>query len=48
MLNEDEAEAQRIVGTMLPGERAEFADQLDTLRSMLTDRFGNGIAAGVQ
>ncbi len=41
MLNEDTEEAERIVSDMLPNERREFADQLDKLRSMLIDRFGN-------
>ncbi len=36
-------EARRIVSEMLPGERAEFANQLDFLRGMLTDRFGNDV-----
>lgn len=41
ILNEDTEEAERIVSDMLPNERAEFAAQLDRLRAMLTDRFGN-------
>ena len=41
ILNEDTEEAERIVSEMLPNERAEFAGQLDQLRGMLTDRFGN-------
>lgn len=41
ILNEDTEEAERIVSEMLPNERAEFAGQLDQLRRMLTDRFGN-------
>lgn len=41
VLTEDEQEAQRLVAYMEPGERAVFARQLDTLRGMLTDRFGN-------
>lgn len=41
VLNEDIADAERIVADMLPNERAEFAAQLDRLRSLLTDRFGN-------
>ncbi|MFG2276760.1 hypothetical protein ACGFNY_44255 [Streptomyces chartreusis] len=41
VLNEDMEEAERIVSDMLPNERAEFAQQLDTLRRLLTDRFGN-------
>ncbi|MFJ9129571.1 hypothetical protein ACIRJS_36300 [Streptomyces sp. NPDC102340] len=44
VLCEDQAEAQRIVRDMFPGERATFAEQLDTLRSLLTDRFGNALA----
>jgi hypothetical protein len=45
VLEGDDVEARRIVGDMYPNERAEFAEQLDRLRSMLTDRFGNDIAA---
>lgn len=41
VLNEDMEEAERIVSEMLPSERAQLAKQLDTLRSLLTDRFGN-------
>lgn len=41
VLNEDMEEAERIVGAMLPGERATLAGQLDQLRNLLTDRFGN-------
>lgn len=41
ILNEDTEEAERIVSEMLPNERTMFAGQLDKLRSMLTDRFGN-------
>lgn len=41
ILNDDTEDAQRIISEMLPNERAEFAGQLDRLRSMLTDRFGN-------
>jgi hypothetical protein len=37
----ENAEARRIVGEMSPAERVEFAGQLDLLRGMLTDRFGN-------
>jgi hypothetical protein len=44
VLTEDHQDAQRIVGDMLPGERAVFANQLDTLRRMLTDRFGNDLS----
>jgi len=44
VLCEDDTEARRIVGEMFPNERAEFASQLDRLRAMLTDRFGNDIA----
>lgn len=43
--NENDAEARRIVEDLYPNERAEFAEQLDRLRSMLTDRFGNDIAS---
>lgn len=48
VLEGDDAEARRIVADMLPNERAEFAGQLDHLRSMLTDRFGNDIPSEVQ
>ncbi|MFE4369641.1 hypothetical protein ACFRMN_15665 [Streptomyces sp. NPDC056835] len=41
IVNEDTEEAERIVSGMLQNERAEFARQLDQLRGMLTDRFGN-------
>lgn len=41
ILTEDTEEAERIVSGMLPNERAEFADQLDKLRSMVIDRFRN-------
>lgn len=41
VLQGDEMAAERIVGAMLPDERAELADHLDRLRAMLTDRFGN-------
>ncbi|MGW0538530.1 hypothetical protein [Streptomyces sp. NPDC003032] len=41
VLNKDTEEAERIVSGMLPNERAEFGRQLDQLRSMLADRFGN-------
>lgn len=41
ILNNDTDEAMRIVSEMLPNERAEFASQLDRLRTLLTDRFGN-------
>jgi len=41
ILNDDTEEAERIVSDMLPGERAKFAGQLDRLRNLLTDRFGN-------
>lgn len=43
VLNQDETEALRLVGNMFPAERAFFAKQLDQLRSMLTDEFGNDI-----
>lgn len=45
VLNGDDAKARKIVADMFPNERAEFAAQLDRLRSMLTDRFGNDIAS---
>jgi hypothetical protein len=38
VLNEDMEEARRIVGEMLPGERATFAEQLDRLRELLGAR----------
>jgi hypothetical protein len=41
VMNEDADEAKRLVLTMLPGERSGFAHQLDELRTLLTDRFGN-------
>ncbi|MFI7499503.1 hypothetical protein ACIBVL_13500 [Streptomyces sp. NPDC049687] len=43
VLCEDDTEARRIVLDMFPAERAKFAEQLDTLRAMLTDRFGNDL-----
>lgn len=43
VLNEDYEEARRIVTSFLPGECGQFAKQLDTLRSMLTDQFGNDL-----
>ncbi|MEV4975492.1 hypothetical protein [Streptomyces scopuliridis] len=46
VLNEDLSEARRIVGDMHPGERATLARQLDQLRSLLTDRFGNDKGSG--
>ena len=45
VLVEDFDGARRIAGEMFPSERAILADQLDTLRAMLTDRFGNDIAS---
>lgn len=45
VMNENDAEARRIVADLYPNERAELAEQLDRLRAMLTDRFGNDIAA---
>lgn len=48
VLEGDDVEARRIVSDMLPNERTEFAEQLDRLRSMLTDRFGNPIDSDVQ
>jgi hypothetical protein len=48
VLEGDDIEARRIVSDMLPNERAEFAAQLDRLRAMLTDRFGNDIPSEVQ
>lgn len=45
VMNENDAEARRIVADLYPNERAELAEQLDRLRSMLTDRFGNTISA---
>jgi hypothetical protein len=44
VLNEDYPDARRIVTDMTAAERAEFAGQLDRLRSMLTDEFGNDIS----
>lgn len=41
VMNGDDAEARRIVRGLYPNERAELAEQLDRLRAMLTDRFGN-------
>lgn len=41
VIEDNHEEAQRIVDGFLPGEKAEFAKQLDQLRNMLTDRFGN-------
>jgi acyl-ACP thioesterase len=46
VMNENDIEARRIVADLYPNERAEFAEQLDRLRAMLTDRFGNDIASG--
>ena len=43
VLNGDDVKAREIVADMFPNERAEFAEELDRLRSMLTDRFGNDI-----
>lgn len=48
VLEGDDTEARRIVSDMLPNERAEFAAQLDRLRAMLADRFGNDIPSGFQ
>lgn len=48
VLEGNDAEARRIVGDMFPNERAEFAGQLDRLRAMLTDRFGNDIPPDAQ
>jgi hypothetical protein len=48
VLEGDDVEARRIVSDMLPNERAEFAAQLDRLRAMLTDRFGNDIPSEAQ
>lgn len=44
VMNENDAEARRIVADLYPNERAELAEQLGRLRAMLTDRFGNDIA----
>jgi hypothetical protein len=46
VMNDNDAEARRIVRELYPNERAEFAAQLDRLRAMLTDRFGNDIPNG--
>lgn len=35
LINEDLAEARRIVGDMLPGERRVYAEQLERLRAMV-------------
>ncbi|SEU46526.1 hypothetical protein [Nonomuraea wenchangensis] len=35
LLNEDLAEARRIIGDMLPGERRVYAEQLERLRAMV-------------
>ncbi|MGW0920662.1 hypothetical protein ACWD3J_16800 [Streptomyces sp. NPDC002755] len=43
VMNRDDARARSIVADMFPNERAEFAEQLDRLRAMLGDRFGNDI-----
>ncbi|MEV7683212.1 hypothetical protein AB0O64_32425 [Streptomyces sp. NPDC088341] len=43
VLNDNDQEAQRLVSGMLPCERAVFANQLDRLRRMMTDRFGNDV-----
>ncbi|WP_046500002.1 hypothetical protein [Streptomyces odonnellii] len=43
VLSDDDQEAQRLVSSMLPCERAVFAGQLDKLRRMMTDRFGNDL-----
>lgn len=43
VMNGDDAKARSIVEDLYPNERAEFAEQLDRLRSMLSDRFGNDI-----
>lgn len=40
VMEEDMEEARRIVADMPPVERAEAANQLDTARSLLADRFG--------
>ena len=45
VLEGDDAKARSIVADMFPNERAEYAEQLDRLRAMLTDRFGNDIAS---
>jgi signal transduction histidine kinase len=46
VMNENDTEARRIVADLYPNERAELAEQLDRLRAMLTDRFGNDIPTG--
>lgn len=46
VMNGDDAKARQIVHDLYPNERAEFAEQLDRLRAMLTDRFGNDIERG--
>lgn len=46
VMNGNDTEARRIVQDLYPNERAEFAEQLDRLRAMLTDRFGNDIPTG--
>jgi hypothetical protein len=38
VMNEDLPGARRIVGDMLPGERAQLAQQLDQLRELLGPR----------
>ncbi|MBC9730970.1 hypothetical protein [Streptomyces sp. TRM68367] len=38
VMNEDLPDARRIVGDMLPGERAQLAQQLDQLRELLGPR----------
>jgi signal transduction histidine kinase len=43
VLNEDLDDARRIVSEMHPGERKTLANQLDVLRSLLTDSYGNDI-----
>jgi hypothetical protein len=48
VMNEHHAEARRIVTEMSPGERATYASQLDRLRSMLTDDFGNDLSVADQ
>ncbi|WP_328336835.1 hypothetical protein [Streptomyces violaceus] len=44
VMNKNDVEARRIIADLFPNERAEFAAQLDRLRAMLTDRFGNDVA----
>lgn len=46
VMNGDDAKARSIVADLYPNERAELAEQLDRLRAMLTDRFGNDIPTG--